>query len=123
MYGRTRGRSSDHGHKARANGLADGNSKMQCKDGSQQDAASNTRQRSQESREESQQQERDQHVELDYHSRRGGRFSLLVRMVAGADHRPRLDVAEAEAQRFLPQLAELLRRVEPRYGKMIARRP
>src|SRR5947209_13643703 len=106
MYRRTRRRGGDDGYKAGANGLADGNSKMQCEDRSQQDAASNTGQRSQQSREESQQQERDQHAELDYHSRSGSRFSLLVRMVAGAHHRPGLDMAEAEAQSFFTQFVE-----------------
>src|ERR1700733_1480777 len=43
-------------------------------------------------------------------------------MIAGAHQRTGLNVAEAEAQRSLPQLAELLRRVEARNRQVIARR-
>src|SRR5580704_2464348 len=58
---------------------------------------------------------------LGHHPRSGCRLGLLVRVIAGAHQRSGLDVAEAEAQRLLPQLAEFLRRVEPGYGQVVAR--
>src|SRR5579864_4065094 len=46
---------------------------------------------------------------------------LLVRMVAGADQRPGLDVAEAEAQSLFFQVSEFIRRVKARNRQMVAR--
>src|ERR1019366_5333278 len=51
----------------------------------------------------------------------GGGPGLLVRVIAGAHHRSGLDVAEAEAQRFIPQLTEFLRRVEAGDRQVVAR--
>src|SRR5258706_1628490 len=58
---------------------------------------------------------------LGHHPRRGCGLGLLVRLVAGTQHRPGLDVAEAGAQRLIPQLAELLWRIEPGNGQVVAR--
>src|SRR4029077_13625562 len=60
-------------------------------------------------------------VVLSYHSRCGCRLGLFVRVVAGAHHGTGFDVAEAEAQRFVPQLAEFLGRVEAGNGQVVAR--
>src|ERR1700685_1989737 len=59
---------------------------------------------------------------LGHHPRRGGGLGLLVRMIAGAHQRSGLDVAEAEAQRFVPQLAKFLRGVEAGDGQVVTRR-
>src|ERR1700733_7914770 len=60
---------------------------------------------------------------LGHHPRRGGRLGLLVRMITGAHHRAGLDMAETEAQSFVPQVAELFRRVEPGDGQVVPRGP
>src|ERR1700756_1278364 len=44
---------------------------------------------------------------------------LLMRMIAGAHQRPRLDVSETEPQCFLFHLAKLGRRVEARHRQVI----
>src|SRR5580693_2218629 len=58
---------------------------------------------------------------LGHHPRRGGGLGLLVGVIAGAHHRARFNVAEAEAQRFVAQFAEFFGRVEARNGQVVAR--
>ena len=55
------------------------------------------------------------------HPRRGGGLGLLVRMIARAHQWSGFDVAEAEAQGFVPQIAEFLRRVETGNGQVVPR--
>jgi hypothetical protein len=57
---------------------------------------------------------------LSDYARGGGRFGLFVRVIAGADHRARLNVAKAEAQRGFSQVVEFLRSVEAGDWQVVA---
>jgi hypothetical protein len=61
-------------------------------------------------------------LKLEHHPRRRSGIGLLVRVIAGADQRARLDVAETEAERFIPQIVKFCRFVETSDGEMIFRR-
>ena len=59
---------------------------------------------------------------LEHRSLRSRSVRLLMRMITGSNQRTRLDMAETEGQRFIPQIRELLRCIEASNRQMISRR-